>query len=207
MTEDSAIETYTIDTFNYEKEYIKEFNFKNLGSSDIKINLILYAMKHLDRKKSVEKINKFVKYEHISEDIEHSIFEFALLNTTINNFLPHYVVYIYDDKVNDICDNLDLTNERIDNKTLLKSILEMRVNASIVAFLQPEQLHPMRFKDSLAKIALKEETMSSLQTTDSYTCKKCKQKKFKISTMQTRCADEPETKFFTCLVCYNTFTM
>jgi DNA-directed RNA polymerase subunit M/transcription elongation factor TFIIS len=199
-------EDITIDNFSYEKEYVKDFGFITMGSSSIKINLIKYALENINREESRKMINKYVGYDYISEDIENSIFEFALVNVTINAFPKKYVVMIYNDKLNDICENLDSTNTRIDNKTLLRSILEMRVKPTIIAFLPPEQLHPMRHKDILDKMNLREKTLNSLQTTDLYKCRKCGERRFKISTMQTRCADEPETKFLTCLVCYNTFT-
>jgi DNA-directed RNA polymerase subunit M/transcription elongation factor TFIIS len=203
---DDEYKNMTIDNYSHEKEYIKDFGFITMGSSNIKMNLIKYALENINREESRKMINKFVGYEYISEDIENSIFEFALVNVSINAYPKKYVEMIYNDKLNDICDNLDCTNTRIDNKTLLKSILEMRVRPAIIAFLPPEQLHPMRHKDILDKMNLREKTLNSLQTTDLYKCRKCGERRFKISTMQTRCADEPETKFLTCLVCYNTFT-
>lgn len=199
-------EDMTMHNFSYDREYIKSFNFVTVGSSSISVKLINYALKHLDRKNAIEELMKYVKYEFIADEIEKSIFEFALVNVTVNNFSHNFVEYIYNDKLYDLCCNLDQNNTRIDNKTLLSSILEMRIKPSIVAFLPPEQLHPKRFIDILNKMELREKTMSTLQTTDLYRCKKCGERKFKISTMQTRCADEPETKFLTCLVCYNTFT-
>lgn len=194
----------TIDNFSYENEYIKMFKFRK---SDIKMKLVKFALEYIDRKESINKINEYVKYEYISSEIEKGIFEFALIEVSINNYSNNYVIEIYLHKLNDICINLDITNNNINNYTLLPSILEMRIKPSRIAFIPPEQLHPLRFKDVLEKINLKEKTMNSLQTTDMYQCKKCKERKFKISTMQTRCADEPETKFLTCLVCYFTFTI
>jgi hypothetical protein len=45
--------------------------------------------------------------------------------------------------------------------------------------------------------------LSSLQTTDVYECKRCRQNKCVYTEAQTRSADEPMTKFITCVVCNN----
>ena len=42
-------------------------------------------------------------------------------------------------------------------------------------------------------------------STDTFTCRKCKQNKCTYYQMQTRSADEPMTTFVTCLVCSNRF--
>lgn len=196
----------SVDNYDCEKEYRKIFDFISQGSSSITVESIKYALKNIDRKDARAKLFKVMPFENIVEDIEKSIFEFSLVNATVNDFPNNYITMIYQDKLNTIYDNLDTNNKRIDNQTLNLSILEDRVNPLYVPFLPPEQLHPMRFKDVLDKLNLRDQTLNSLQTTDMYKCKKCGERKFKISTMQTRCADEPETKFLTCVVCYNTFT-
>jgi len=196
----------TIDNYSHDKIYIKGFNFMTIGSADIKASYIKHALENIDRQKAIEELIKYIKYEHFAMDIEKGIFEFALVKSTTDGFPKKYVEMIYRDKLINICDNLDLTNDRIQNKTLLPSIYDRSIQPVTLAFLLPEQLHPMAHKDILDKINLREKTLNNLQTTDLYKCKKCGERKFKISTMQTRCADEPETKFLTCLVCYYTFT-
>ncbi len=191
----------------WEKQYVHSFGFRTQGSNDIDMKLIKKLLNSIDRKEAIRMINKYIEYEHLSEQIEFGIFEFALVNTTINSYSHNLVSQIYIDKVFDICANLDINNERINNQILLPSILNKSLNSYNVAFLPPEQLNPMKFKKILDRNMLRDNTLNDFETTDMYKCKKCGERKFKISTMQTRCADEPETKFLTCLVCYMTFTI
>ncbi len=44
---------------------------------------------------------------------------------------------------------------------------------------------------------------NNMATTDTYECRKCKQRKCHIWQQQTRSADEPMTTFVTCAVCGN----
>uniref|UniRef100_A0A6C0EB08 TFIIS-type domain-containing protein n=1 Tax=viral metagenome TaxID=1070528 RepID=A0A6C0EB08_9ZZZZ len=200
------LDDFTIDTFSYEKEYKKKFNFMTSASSDIKVDFIKYAETNLDRKSAVLKLDKYCKRIDFSYELENGIFEFTLVHATNNEINKELIPLIYNDKLNDICDNLDPDNKRINNKTLLESLHEKKLKPSVIAFLPPEQLHPMRWKDILDKNNLRETTLKNVNTTDIYKCRKCGERKFKITTMQMRCADEPETKILTCLVCYNVFT-
>lgn len=196
----------TMENFNEDKLLKQEYNFISRGSSIITGKLIKHAISVLDRNLAKSKLKKYIEYDFIVNDIEKGVFEFSLVDVASNQYNFDFVELIYNRKIEDICDNLDTHNLNIDNQTLVKSILLGDLKPQTLAFLPPEHIHPMRYKDILNKIELREKTMNNLRTTDMYKCKKCGERKFKISTMQLRCADEPETKFLTCLVCYNTFT-
>jgi DNA-directed RNA polymerase subunit M/transcription elongation factor TFIIS len=200
------IKNITIENFNYKKEYVRNFDFITGYAENITYELLKYSEKNIDRKSARDEINKFVKYDFISYDIERSIFEFALISVTNNGSPIEYVEYVYNDKLYEICINLDKNNKDINNKTLLDSILEKNINPTFIAFLTKEQLHPLRWKDITDKVMLRDKTLNNMKTTDRYTCKKCGEKKFKVSSMQTRCADEPCTYFCVCIVCGFTFT-
>jgi|688.fasta_scaffold156205_3 DNA-directed RNA polymerase subunit M/transcription elongation factor TFIIS len=200
------IKNITIENFNYKKEYVRNFDFITGYAENITYELLKYAEKNIDRKSARNEINKYVKYDFISYDIERSIFEFALISVTNNASTIEYVEYVYNDKLHEICINLDKDNKNINNKTLLDSILEKNIKPTFIAFLTKEQLHPIRWKDITDKVMLRDKTLNNIKTTDRYTCKRCGEKKFKVSSMQTRCADEPCTYFCVCVVCGFTFT-
>jgi len=200
------IKNITIENFNYKKEYVRNFDFITGYAENITYELLKYAEKNIDRKAARDEINKYVKYDFISYDIERSIFEFALISVTNNGVPIEYVEYVYNDKLYEICINLDKNNKDINNKTLLDSILEKNIKPTFIAFLTKEQLHPLRWKDITDKVMLRDKTLNNMKTTDRYTCKKCGEKKFKVSSMQTRCADEPCTYFCVCVICGFTFT-
>lgn len=200
------IKNITIENFNYKKEYVRNFDFITGYAENITYELLKYSEKNIDRKAARDEINKYVKYNFISYDIERSIFEFALISVTNNGSPIEYVEYVYNDKLYEICINLDKNNKDINNKTLLDSILEKNIKPTFIAFLTKEQLHPLRWKDITDKVMLRDKTLNNMKTTDRYTCKKCGEKKFKVSSMQTRCADEPCTYFCVCIICGFTFT-
>ena len=141
-----------------------------------------------------------------AEQIENGIFEFTLIQTTINKLLPIIAINVYHDKLHDICVNLDINNKNIKNKTLYNSIINQEIKPYYLAFLSPGQLHPKRWAPILKKINQKNETKNTIIATDLYKCYKCGESKCKASQIQTRGADEPMTIFITCLICYNTFT-
>lgn len=196
----------TFDTFNPDKEYVNKFRFVTKHSSDIKYNLLSEAVKIIDRKNARIQLNKYVNMECISDRIEKGLFEFALIHVTINKQNQFQIVKsVYEDKLYDLCSNLDVNDKRINNTTLLPSIISGKMKPYFIAFLAPEQLHPKAWSDLLIKRKNQEDAKSNVRTTDLYKCYKCGERKFVITTMQLRSADEPENKFLTCLVCYNTF--
>lgn len=200
---------FNINTFNYKSimsQLTREYQFITESSHNVDHQLIRYAELTIDRGECVIELNKIVGDIHQSINIEKGIFEFALVHTTINKLQEQFVSSVYYDKFNDICANLDPTNTEIDNQSLLKSIKNNQIKSQLIAFLSPEQLHPERWKDLIEKSQRKNDTEHNMATTDIYKCYKCGDRKFKITQMQTRSADEPMTTFVTCMTCYNTFT-
>jgi DNA-directed RNA polymerase subunit M/transcription elongation factor TFIIS len=201
----NEIKKIKISNFNLEKELLKKYSFVTSNSRDIKLKLILEAEKTIDRNEAINKLSKYVPYL-FAKQIERGIFEFSLITVTFNKYQDYLIKAIYEDKLNDLCINLDTENKYINNQTLNENVSTGKIRSFFIAFLSPEQLHPKRWIDALNKQRLKEETINTLATTDLYKCYKCGERKCKISEMQIRSADEPSTKFITCLVCYNTFT-
>jgi DNA-directed RNA polymerase subunit M/transcription elongation factor TFIIS len=194
-----------INKFNYEKEYIDKFNFMTKISKDLKFSLIKTAEEIINREDAKIYLIKYIDERFIVELIEKGIFEFSLITIMINKYQNNFVELVYNDKLHDICRNLDVNNLRINNKTLLPSVLKGEINPYYLAFMRPEQLHPKRWADILDRNKINEDTENNLSATDLYTCYKCGGKRCRVSELQTRCADEPSTKFITCLICHNTF--
>lgn len=191
-----------------EQLYVRNQGFKTHHGNDISYNLLTNAEALLTkeiRKQSADRLKQYVKYDYISMTIESGLFEFALIQIIVNNSSHHFVHNIYQDKLQDICDNLDVTNTHIENTTLLPIVMEGSINPYFIAFLTPYQLHPKRWTDIMTKQLDRESIANALQTTDIYTCSKCKESKFKITELQLRCADEPMSKMCVCTICYHTF--
>lgn len=199
------IKNMKIEFFNPEKEYLRKYYFVTDNSRDIKLKLILEAEKTIDREKAIKELSKYVP-NFLAKQIEKGLFEFSLITVTFNNYQDYFVKSIYEDKLYDLCVNLDKNNEYVNNQTLIETIQKGKLHPFFISFLSPEQLHPKRWIEVLNKQRLREETINTIATTDIYKCYKCGERKCKISEMQIRSADEPSTKFITCLVCYNTFT-
>jgi len=195
-----------IKQFDERREFNTFFDFKTDYSFDFDIKLLKTIKKTINRKESIEKIQKYVKYFIIAEQIENGIFEYTLIQSTINKFLVLISINFYYDKLKDICNNLDVNNKKINNKTLYNSIITNEINPYFVAFLTPMQLHPQKWTPVYKKIEEKNKSKNTIIATDLYKCYKCGESKCKASQMQTRGADEPMTIFITCLICYNTFT-
>lgn len=190
------------------KDYASIFEFKTQNSSDIPISLLKKAFETIDRKKSLIELDKYINDIAISHKIEEGLFEFALVYCVSNNDISENLVgSIYMDKLHDICSNLDPTDIKINNITLKDTITNKSFDPYYTAFLSPEQMNPHKWSSIIEKHKIIDDTITNVNTTDIYTCKRCKSKKFKISTLQIRSSDEPASNFITCMVCYFTFIM
>lgn len=199
----STFFNYNIDNFNpneINKLIMESYKFRTENSKDINIKLLKFAEK-------IKRYDTIIRLTHIlfdidkADEIEKGIFEFSLLHVTIHGLEYKTVNSIYNDKVFDILYNLsDPTN-----KTLLKYINKGHIKPYGVAFLSPQQLNPDRWKDILEKKKFIQDTENNMATTDRYRCRKCGERKAKVTELQIRSADEPSSLFITCLVCYNTF--
>lgn len=186
-----------------EKEYLLLFKFKTLNSSDIKKSLLKESA-NIDRTRGKNLLSQYIEF-HIAWQIERGIFEFALVYVTVNRLHEYFVNAIYEEKLIDICTNLDQSNLTINNATLLPTLCEGSFNPYFTAFLSPEQLHPKKWISVVQKKQIRDEAINTQPYSDIYTCAKCHESKFKISEIQLRCADEPTNRICQCMVCYHTF--
>jgi DNA-directed RNA polymerase subunit M/transcription elongation factor TFIIS len=184
----------------------KKYNFITENALDLDNKFIIYALENINRGKYILILNNIIIDIKKAILIEKGIFEFALIHTFMNNFHKKFIISNYLDKVNEIVNNLN-NNKHINNKTLLNSIINNEIKPELIAFLSPQQMHPERWKEILTIKKYREEKENNIATTDLYRCKKCGERKSKISQMQIRSSDEPTSTFVTCLICYNTFVI
>jgi DNA-directed RNA polymerase subunit M/transcription elongation factor TFIIS len=195
-----------IDNYSYDKEYLKTFDFIMDNSLILPISLVKYADESINRLDNVKKIDTVINCYSVAEDIEKGIFEFALNYVVANGFPQHFFSMTYNDKLDNILINLDKNNNQIKNKTLINDILSSKLSGQIIAFLHMYQIHPARWKSIIDKNNLRDDTLSTVNTTDEFKCARCGERKHIYYITQTRCIDEPATVFYTCTVCRKTFT-
>ena len=194
-------EELNINNFSYEREFIKRQKFIMTNSCYIPISLIKFAETQLNRKDIVDKLDLLINCLPVSVQIEKGLFEFALnyIKTSLlesTDFQP-----IYMDKFYEICENLDMKNEKINNLTLLPSLLDGTISPQTLPFLKMYQLHPIRWKHIIDKNNLRDLTLYTVNTTDEFKCGRCGERKHTYYITQTRSADEPTTKFCYCYKC------
>ena len=132
----------------YDKNVRKTHGFILEASKNIDLKLI--DLVEVDRKENKNKILELVKFEYFASNIEKSIFEFSLVYV-INKHLNYSLVNdIYNDKFTDIYNNIN-PNSHINNETLLKRILDFKIDTRKIAFLKPHELNPEKWKDIIEK--------------------------------------------------------
>jgi len=198
------IKNVNIDKFDASKLNYLKSEFMTENSKDIPKEYIIYAISKINRPKYVIKMNNLLLDMNKAKFIETSIFEYSLIHVTLSNINKMFIEATYNDKFEDIYENLN-TKSRFKNNTLITLVMNNMIDPKLIAFLSPDQLHPISYSKILDKIKFKEETENNMAFTDIYKCYKCGERKSKISELQLRCADEPISRFVTCLVCYNTF--
>jgi DNA-directed RNA polymerase subunit M/transcription elongation factor TFIIS len=188
------------------KNNLDKYKFITDNSKDLDKKFINFAKKNLDRAKFIIELSNILNDIQKAIALEKGIFEFSLIHTFMNNLQEKFVISVYLDKIDDIKNNIN-GNEKINNETLKNAILSDQIRPELVAFLSPQQMHPKRWAEILNIRKYREDKENNIATTDLYKCRKCGERKAKISQMQIRCADEPTSTFVTCLVCYNTFVI
>lgn len=199
----SKLSTLNFDKNSIELEKIKSYGFMTNITEDIPYELIVDAENSIDRKEAVKKINKYLKNEMLSMELERGLFEYILIHIGTKKIQRHYCVPTYQIELYNICSNLDPKNNEIDNQTLLPAILNGEISPRLVPFLSPQQIHPMRWLSILQKRSREDQAMTSLATYEDpeNKCKNCGCIKFHSYEQQLRSADEPANKFIVCIDC------
>jgi DNA-directed RNA polymerase subunit M/transcription elongation factor TFIIS len=192
------------DIANNKKKYASEINKIQFLTDNAKLidsDKIVFLEKSINRVRTINDFVSILKNIDFAMKIEAGVFEFTLIYTSIKNYADVIMPSIYNDKVKDLCVNLDKQNS-VENNYLKTAILTKKIDPQTLPFLSPQDLHPERWEKLIRKKKLREEKKKNIATTDLYQCWKCKSRKCRMFEMQTRSADEPMTKFITCLECF-----
>jgi len=147
-------------------------------------------------------LNKIIKNENFSSNLEKGIYNYSLKESTnrkvIKKWDNPYFVQIYVDKFRSVFTNL--------NASILSQLEKGEIKAHTIAFMTHQELDPQRWEQLIqAKIKRdKNKFETNIEAaTDTFKCRKCQSNKCTYYQMQTRSADEPMTTFVTCIDCGN----
>jgi DNA-directed RNA polymerase subunit M/transcription elongation factor TFIIS len=202
----SKISSLKFDKNGLEKEKIKFYNFTTKIAQDIPYNLLIEAENSIDRKFAISEINKYLNNEILSMELEKGLFEYTLTHISTKKLQYHYCNPTYHIALYDIFSNLDTDNQDINNQTLKPAILSGKIDPKTVAFMTPQQLHPMRWIGIIQRRAREDQALMSVATykDEENPCKNCFGIEFHSYEQQLRSADEPASKFIVCATCSNT---
>lgn len=197
------------DKNSLEKQRVKFYNFATKIAQDIPYGLLIEAENSIDRKFAVYEIDKYLNDEILSMELEKGLFEYTLTHISTKKLQYHYCNPTYQKTLYDICCNLDTNNEDINNQTLKSAILSGKTDPKMVAFMTPQQLHPMRWMSVIQRKAREDQALMSVATykDEENPCKNCSGVEFHSYEQQLRSADEPASKFIVCATCSNTVIM
>ncbi len=130
-------------------------------------------------------------------ELETHVFNFSNQYVSCYNLNTTHLKSVYNSKIQDIYYNLNPLN----SPTLLIRILKKEIPIDKIPFASPEELNPTSWEKIIKKRDFIEHKKNNMATSDAYECRKCKQRKCKVYSLQTRSADEPMTIFVQCEVC------
>jgi DNA-directed RNA polymerase subunit M/transcription elongation factor TFIIS len=202
LSESDDISSDNVDEYIqiYNEADIVNYNFIMEDTKKLELSYIKEVESMLKREEYILELDKYINNMSISGEIEKGIFEFALLYSHINDIELNLIYGVYHTQLNDIKVNLN-DKSSVNNTFLLDNILSNNVDPASIAFLSHQQLFPKMWELCIKKRDLKKYKEENMAATDTYKCPKCKERKCKVTQMQTRSADEPMTTFVTCLVC------
>lgn len=176
--------------------HLKYIPFTEDVTSNLDPKYFNYLNKHVNRDTTITKISESINNIDQAINIEAGIYEYTILYTTTNNHKLEYITGVYDEKLNNIL--FDLKHIIKNNKVLLD-------NPQLIPFLDSHIINNENWKVEKRRIDLRDAKKNNITATDLYKCKKCKERRCSVYPQQARSADEPETFFITCLVCYHQF--
>jgi len=148
------------------------------------------------------KITSLLKNEKNALNLEKGIYNFALKEATnrkvVKKWDNPYFVQIYVDHLRSIYTNLN-------NKELLTLLENGEIKPHEIAFMTHQEMRPDIWKELIeAKSKRDMAAQSQMEaSTDTFTCRKCKQNKCTYYLAQTKSADEPMTCYVQCVNCGN----
>ena len=139
-----------IKPFNQNDEYMKLFVLK-FPKNTIRTDVMMYVINNIKRRIGVFELLKYIPCKN-AIDVENGIVEYVM------NFISNrdsdciqFISSIYWDMIKNLCTNLDITNHRINNKTLYYEVINNKVDPHMLAFMTPQQLHPVKWINHINK--------------------------------------------------------
>jgi len=180
----------------YKNVALDEINYHDLDRT--KLHGIIC---NLDRAKSIYRLNILLLDIDTAKRIEKSILDYTIY------YVSYYLLgntnlldSVYNDRLNDICENLD-PKSSINNNELKKMIINGKINPDEIGYMTPDELFPSKWKAIYDKLALRRDKIQNTATTNEYMCKRCGKRECIVKQEQTRSSDEPPTTFIICKNC------
>jgi DNA-directed RNA polymerase subunit M/transcription elongation factor TFIIS len=130
--------------------------------------------------------------------LEKAIYDYCTIYIKLNNINAGYFEPTYKTKLNEILRCLNS-----ENTFLINALLKNEITIEDLPYIKPQTLYKKQWDKTVTRLEHIEFKKNNMATTDSYECRKCKQRKCHLHQLQTRSADEPMTTFVTCAVCGN----
>lgn len=155
------------------------------------------------RQKIVEKLSVYFEEPKHSINLERGVHNWAVKEATNRKIIKKwdnpFFVQLYLDHLRSVFINLK-HNEVVNN------INAGHIKAQDVAFMTHQELRPDVWDELIKAKSIRDmnkfnQNIESM--TDTFTCRKCRQKKCSYYMVQLRAADEPMTIFVQCLTCGN----
>ena len=149
-----------------------------------------------------KQINKKLQNEKASLNLEKGIFNYTLKEADnrriVKKWDNKFFVQIYLNHLKSILCNL--------NDKWIDAINNGEIQSHKLAFMTHQELDYDRWSEMIEAKSKRDKNKfetTLAASTDTYTCRKCKNNKCTYYQMQTRSADEPMTVYITCICCGN----
>ena len=165
------------------------------------------------RNSCISKLDSIINNYDISTKIENSIY-----NYTMNESKKKIIIFdwnnnntrrIYMNKIISLYTNIK-DDSYLENKNLLKQILNNDIDLNNIASISIRELFPERWTNILKKVKIKDDILyndCNKNVTDLFKCGKCKKNKCIYYELQIRSSDEPMTTFVNCINCNHKWCM
>ena len=154
--------------------------------------------------------DKFNSLNINGEDMENHIYNYIVDYCISNNEKPNIKLKIFKDlyinKSRQIYHNIK-SDSYIKNNYLYNQVLNNKIKLENLPTIHYKKLNPQKWKKYNKDLEIMNKELCTfdreIQSTDQFTCKKCKKNKCVYSQYQIRSSDEGITSFITCLDCGN----
>lgn len=152
------------------------------------------------RKKIVLKLNEKLNNMKKSSNLEKGIYNWTIQESDklklVKKWTNENFVLLYLNKLKTIFSNIEK----------IKEFLNLGYKSQDFAFMTHQELDPKRWKKLIDEKIIRDKNKFEVKieaSTDTFTCRRCKQNKCVYYQLQTRSADEQISTYVSCLTCDN----